>query len=600
MKPLWAIVALTWLLGAFAVLLHLAAAVMRLERIAGARRAVSADLLEWARARLPVRRRARLRVVSGGPFSVPICWGLRRITILLPSHWESWSRSHMETVLRHELIHAARRDTAYLMLTRVAVALHWCNPLAWRLQTMLGSAAEDLCDDLVVRGGVSPAQYASVLLDAARSARHHRRYGIVAAFARHGSLERRIERVLAGARPPMRPLAGVLGGLMVMATSVAATFVAPIDAPALGEGNAARASAVEQDDIVGALIRALDDPAADVRRSAVNSLRDIGGARGIEALRRVLDDPDANVRQAAGAVLGLRAARPNLPLQQAGKPPPASAARLDSLAVRLKDANDRVRLAAARALGNVGDERSTLALTARLDDPQAQVRAAAAAALGNIADARATPALVRAWPDPDAHVRASIASALGAVRDMRGAHVLMAALSDAEVHVRRVAAEALGRVGRTSDASEYPQNERPAPPERVQAAVSTRVPQQPAVCTDTDVTGMELVAAIETLLRDPNAEQRHAAARALGRFTTADLAAPVPEGVKSPHHALEAALSDPSGPVRIAAACSLARVGDARALKMLALRTRAREAAELKQAANWAIRRIEERAEATQ
>ncbi|HUE97390.1 MAG TPA: M56 family metallopeptidase, partial [Longimicrobiaceae bacterium] len=566
-----------WVAGSAVLVFRLFIGLLTLAGHRRSARPVRPELLAWALRRLPDDGPTMtLRILRGGPLAVPVCWGLRHATILLPTGSEHWTEERTRAVVQHEISHLHREDTLYLIGTRLAVALHWFNPLAWMIQRLLARDAEEVCDEMVVEAGVSPRSYARTLVETAREARRERHRGVLVAMAHCGNLERRIERILDEPANRTRSSAGLVGTVAVFIATAAATLVAapPSDtaSPTLaGAGQAridtiSRADTISPNDVVDALVRALEDPAPEVRRSAVNSLRDIGDLSGVAALEALLDDPDDDVRLAAEAVLGLRPAPDNL-VFPATSPARPRQATLDSLTALLSSPDAPFRLSAARALGNLASSRTTGALVQTLDDEDWRVREAAASALGNIGDPAAIPGLLRAWPDPDDHVRASIVSALGEIGGLAGTPPVIEALADNERHVRHSAAEALGKLGRA------------------------RTP--PAACRDRpDPAGtrLDLVAAITTLLENPDPTLRERATWRIGYLS------PRPEDTegleKDHHHALIVGLSDPAPGVRVAAACGLAEVGDERALEYLTLRARDSEPQSLRDAASWAIHRI--------
>ena len=63
--------------------------------------------------------------------AVPMTWGWRKRTILLPQEAVEWSDSRLQLVLRHELAHIARGDVAASLLTTISAALLWFHPLVW-------------------------------------------------------------------------------------------------------------------------------------------------------------------------------------------------------------------------------------------------------------------------------------------------------------------------------------------------------------------------------------------------------------------------------------------------------------------------------------
>jgi beta-lactamase regulating signal transducer with metallopeptidase domain len=114
----------------------------------------------------PLRRRVRLRVSP--TCLVPVTWGVWRPVILLPVEAEGWSAPRCCIVLGHELAHIRRGDFAWRTLAQFVCALHWCNPLAWFAERRLRLAQEQACDDLVLRSGTDPADYAAELVESVR------------------------------------------------------------------------------------------------------------------------------------------------------------------------------------------------------------------------------------------------------------------------------------------------------------------------------------------------------------------------------------------------------------------------------------------------
>ncbi|MBU1662625.1 MAG: HEAT repeat domain-containing protein [Chloroflexi bacterium] len=105
-----------------------------------------------------------------------------------------------------------------------------------------------------------------------------------------------------------------------------------------------------------------------------------------------------------------------------------------------KDAN--VRLAAAWALGMIGDPRAVEPLIATLGD-QPNVREVAAKALGKIADPRAVEPLIAALQDENWGVQGTTAKALGEIGDTRAVKPLITALHYADKSTRWYITQAL-------------------------------------------------------------------------------------------------------------------------------------------------------------
>jgi beta-lactamase regulating signal transducer with metallopeptidase domain len=125
----------------------------------------------------------------------PVSWGVMRPIILL-NEQAVGAVGEAEAIIAHELAHVARLDWAKLLISRTACALFWFNPLVWRLARECHQLREEAADDAVLLSEVDGADYASLLVNAAR---HDNKALLIAA---HGvapgkdSLKRRITRVL--------------------------------------------------------------------------------------------------------------------------------------------------------------------------------------------------------------------------------------------------------------------------------------------------------------------------------------------------------------------------------------------------------------------
>lgn len=182
------------------------------------------------------RAQRRMGVKSGAALLVsdavnsPVSWGFLRPTILLNETVVSMS-DDAEAIIAHELAHVVRRDWAKLLAGRVATALFWFNPLVWVLVGQCHQLREEAADDTVLRSEVPSADYANLLVKAAR---HDCRAALIAAHGvapGKGSLHLRVTRVLDGAlrRGPARAAWTLccLGGAALFAAPLAALTLAP-------------------------------------------------------------------------------------------------------------------------------------------------------------------------------------------------------------------------------------------------------------------------------------------------------------------------------------------------------------------------------------
>ncbi len=164
----WAVAA--WLALAGLILLPLGGGMIAVERMARAGRPMEEPWRGLARKlaeSLGLRR--RVRVLAAPPQTMPMAIGLFRATVLMPDGANRWPDAKRRAVLLHELAHVKRRDCLTHAVARVAVALHWFNPLAWVALRRMRIERERACDDLVLTAGERPATYADHLLEIART-----------------------------------------------------------------------------------------------------------------------------------------------------------------------------------------------------------------------------------------------------------------------------------------------------------------------------------------------------------------------------------------------------------------------------------------------
>jgi len=242
---------LIWLLGLALSLIPLLAGWWQAARLS--RRGRILDNPEWqtllgeVSRTLGLQRKIKLLAASGSV--MPFTWGAWRPAVVFPESAEQWPLARRRLVLLHELGHVKRHDWLTQTLGALACALYWFNPLAWLAARQLRLEREQACDDLVLRCGSAPNDYARELLEiAAQSARSRVLNWVAVPVARPGKLEIRLRAILDGSRnrrtltrAALLGLAGLFAAIVIpMAMLKAADAEKPETAPT---SNATTASA---------------------------------------------------------------------------------------------------------------------------------------------------------------------------------------------------------------------------------------------------------------------------------------------------------------------------------------------------------------------
>ncbi|MEA3041075.1 MAG: hypothetical protein QOC65_564, partial [Sphingomonadales bacterium] len=118
------------------------------------------EAFERARWAADAPRGLRLLVSDEAPS--PLSWGLMRPVILIDRDTLG-EPEDADAILAHEIAHVVRRDWAVLMLTRIAAALFWFNPLVWLLEREVVQQAEEAAD-IEAALCVEPTRYAQTLV----------------------------------------------------------------------------------------------------------------------------------------------------------------------------------------------------------------------------------------------------------------------------------------------------------------------------------------------------------------------------------------------------------------------------------------------------
>ncbi len=214
-------VLLAWGIGALVVLfpcLFGIAVVWRLTRRAGGITSEnSLRFIENVSELVGLKRPVNVRM--SGDTTIPLTWGFQRPVLLLPAAAEEWSAERLQAVILHEFAHIKRGDWVLQILSQIACAIYWFNPLVWIAANRLRTESERAADDWVLATGFKASDYADHLLQIIRSLKISTCRSIASvAMARPSGIERRIVAILdAGKRRHRVTRVAALASLLVTA-----------------------------------------------------------------------------------------------------------------------------------------------------------------------------------------------------------------------------------------------------------------------------------------------------------------------------------------------------------------------------------------------
>jgi HEAT repeat protein len=399
-------------------------------------------------------------------------------------------------------------------LGRVACAVYWFHPLAWTAARKLRDASERACDDLALRLGARPSEYAQHLLDIVTSVRQTDTPTAAIAMARRKEFEGRMLAIL---DPALRretasrwrtvALSGTLA-MFVLAVSAAA----PAQRAAVADTPVHTAQSADPG---AGSDTSTDDPSAGLPETAMRDasesqegplpvatrgereatpvidrfLRDQARRLNVDVntflageaadpekrdllVRLLRTDSASTVRRVAAWGLLPYVADANaqsaLVTALQGDNDPAvrkmsawalghspAAAALGALRNAYRsDRDDEVREMAVWGIGNHGDASDAALISDRLaSESSSDVRGTSAWALGNIGAPRAPRALIAMLEDTDGSTRLRAAWALSQIGDSTALPAIQRALSvSQEESTTRALLRALVQSGASSDA----------------------------------------------------------------------------------------------------------------------------------------------------
>jgi beta-lactamase regulating signal transducer with metallopeptidase domain/tetratricopeptide (TPR) repeat protein len=239
----WLVLAVTvWLVGTALGLVSMLAGQFQLSRLArNGRFLQDVDwkfLVSEACERLRLHRPVRL--LQSVDNLMPITWGWWRPVVLLPAEAARWPAERRRVVLLHELAHAKRWDCLTQTIARIVCAFYWINPLVWLAARRMCVERERACDDLVLNSGCRASDYASHLVEIARSFRRMPQFAGIA-MARSPQLRGRVAAIVDASRARrLRPLTAAALLVLMGALALSVGGSSPAAARGRGEESALR------------------------------------------------------------------------------------------------------------------------------------------------------------------------------------------------------------------------------------------------------------------------------------------------------------------------------------------------------------------------
>jgi uncharacterized protein YjbI with pentapeptide repeats/beta-lactamase regulating signal transducer with metallopeptidase domain len=188
-----------WGIAALALIVRLAVALMRLERLKRDAMPLGIEyrdqLVQWQR--LEARDRdVRICVTSG--IEVPVAVGLFDAMVLLPRHLlEEFDANEIDQISLHELAHLLRHDDWSNGLQRVISSLLFFNPAVWFIARQMDIEREVACDDYVLELTGAVRTYAFCLTKMAElTSWPHQPLAAPGVFTTRKNISIRIERLL--------------------------------------------------------------------------------------------------------------------------------------------------------------------------------------------------------------------------------------------------------------------------------------------------------------------------------------------------------------------------------------------------------------------
>lgn len=438
---------------------------------------------------------------------VPCTVGIRRPLIVLPdSFCGDVDQETLLSVIGHEMAHVRRKDFLTKLVCEIVSLPISFHPLTFAIKRQIERERELACDELVTQQVLQVETYARSLLRAAELSIIPARRSIMLSVFDGRMLEERIRLLLykrfSSSRWLGRIIAVLVIGVLCISSLLGSAFGFSFGSQKGTERTSPTAPVVaaSQEPVTttsgqetkARVAASVSSPAQQEPQQLAQAACDAGRNRDVEAIPRLVamlsDDRQIQPiacyttgrwtpaldtfkrpspgEQAALALAAMGRAAFGPLMNQLDNPSAATrrnaawatgeltnmlpgerAAAVPQLINLLSDADPWVRMAAARAAGEVRDRLASPMLTATLGDADWRVRRLAAWALNEMKEVQAVPALCDLLlRDSRVEVRVAAAEALGEIRSAAALFALQRALNDTEAGVRAKASWAIAEI----------------------------------------------------------------------------------------------------------------------------------------------------------
>ncbi len=151
-------------------------------------------LFEQIKAELDMK--GQVRLLCSDKIQTAMAMGIRKKVLLLPKR--QYEEQALRLILTHECMHLEHQDILYKSLLGLAAAVHWYNPVIWRMKKLAFRDLEVLCDSWVVEEMDLPQRgfYGKTVLAAVAEETERDMAGTTCFFGSREILRQRLEHIL--------------------------------------------------------------------------------------------------------------------------------------------------------------------------------------------------------------------------------------------------------------------------------------------------------------------------------------------------------------------------------------------------------------------